>query len=91
MENITENKKNNMDLYMFKYTCFTWLGTYNNIHHLVVSTQTTENDVKEIAKNISNKLTSSQNCDISLLQKYKMIMVPEKCYPSLPNMTFYKS
>jgi len=92
MENTEEPKINTkMDFYMFKYSCPTWLGNYKNINHIVVSPKTTENDVKEIAKNISNRITGSHNCDINLLQKYKMIILAEKCYPSLPNMTFYKN
>ena len=89
--NVSSEKKvitNNMDFYMYKYSCPSWIGSYKNINNLVVSTETTENDVIAIAKNISNKLTGSQNCDINLLQKYKMIILAEKCYPSLPNMTF---
>lgn len=91
--NISSEKKmitNNMDFYMYKYSCPSWIGSYKNINHLVVSPETTENDVKIIAKNISNKLTGSQNCNINLLQKYKMTILAEKCYPSLPNMTFNK-
>jgi hypothetical protein len=90
--NLNYNKiDTKMDFYMYKYSCSTWLGTYNNINHIVVNPKTSENDVKEIAKNISNNHTGSQNCDINLLQKYKMIILPEKCYPTLPNLTFYKN
>jgi|TARA_B110000858_G_C17676605_1_gene414533 hypothetical protein len=96
MENLTtissdkKTPENNMDFYMYKYSCPSWIGTYKNINHLVVSPQTSENDVKTLARNISNKSTGSQNCKIDLLQKYKMIILAEKCYPSIPNMTFNK-
>ena len=48
----------------------TWLGTYNNINHIVVNPKTSENDVKEIAK-IFQISYRSQNCDINFYKNIK--------------------
>ena len=40
MENLSNNSsnnktpENNMDFYMYKYSCPSWIGTYKNISHL---------------------------------------------------------
>ena len=39
--------------------------------------------MSELLLEIFNKSTGSQNCDIDLLQKYKMIILAEKIYHRL--------
>lgn len=90
METIKNNDSGtNMDFYMFKYICPTWLGNYQNIQHIVVPPNTTEKEVEKMAKKFSNNITNSEKCDVNLLQKYRMMVVPEKSYPSLTNLSFY--
>jgi hypothetical protein len=95
MENELSLKKNNllignkMDFYMYKYSCKGWFGKITNINHIVVSENTNKDDIINNATEHSKLATGSQNCDIRLLQKYKMIIYPEKSYSSLTELPFH--
>ena len=70
--------------------CPGWFGISQNIQHIVVPPNTSETEVKDLAKKFSNNITGSENCDVNLLQKYLMMVYPEKSYPSLTNLSFYE-
>ena len=78
-----------MDFYMYKSSCPRWYGYNNDIRHIVVTKDTTEENVKEQAKQISNILTGSKTCNIHLIQKYHMIIQPKKSYAALTHLTFH--
>ena len=71
-KNVNEKKNvgTKMDFYMFKYYCPGWFGISQNIQHIVVPPNTSETEVKDLAKKFSNNITGSENCDVNLLQKY---------------------
>lgn len=77
-----------MDFYMYKYNCQRWYGTVSDVRHMTVNDSTTEEEVKKIANTFAKKLSGSQTCDIQLLQKYHMIVKPEKTYVSLTSLPF---
>ena len=78
-----------MDFYMYKSLCPRWYGTENNIRHIVVAKDTSEENVKEQAKQMANSFTGSKTCDIQLIQKYHMIIQPRKSYAALTHLTFH--
>ena len=59
-----------MDFYMYRSTCNGWLGTYNDIKHIVVSRDTNEDEVLKKAKTITENNNGNTVCNIQLLQKY---------------------
>ena len=78
-----------MDFYMYKSLCPRWYGVENNIRHIVVAKDTTEQNVKQQAKQMANAITGSKTCDIQLIQKYHMIIQPKKSYAALTHLTFH--
>ena len=77
-----------MDFYMYKYNCQRWYGNVSDVRHLTVNDKTTEEEVKQIAEKHSKIFSGSKTCDIQLLQKYHMIVKPEKTYVSLTSLPF---
>lgn len=90
-----ENKLNNMlvgnkmDFYMYKYSCKGWFGNITNINHIVANENTNKDEIISNAKQHSKSVSGSTNCDIRLLQKYKMVIYPEKSYSSLTELPFH--
>ncbi len=80
-----------MDFYMYRSTCNGWLGTYNDIKHIVVSRDTNEDEVLKKAKTITENNNGNTGCNIQLLQKYHMMIEPKKSYPALTGLTFHGS
>jgi len=80
---------NKMDFYMYKYSCKGWFGNITNINHIVASENTSKDEIIANAIDHSKKTTGSLNCDVRLLQKYKMIIYPEKSYSSLTELPFH--
>jgi len=78
-----------MDFYMYKSSCPRWYGIENAIRHIVVAKDTTEDDVKEQAKQMSGLVTGSKTCNVQLIQKYHMIIQPKKSYAALTHLTFH--
>jgi hypothetical protein len=78
-----------MDFYMYKSSCPRWYGSENDIHHIVVSKDAGEEEVKEQAKQTANQLSGSKTCNIQLIQKYHMIIQPKKSYAALTHLTFH--
>jgi len=76
---------------MYKAQCPRWFGWIDNIRHIVVDKNTSENDVKKLAAAVSNNITGSKTCDIQLLQKYHMLIEAKKSYPSLTGLTFHET
>jgi len=74
---------------MYKSLCPRWYGIENNIRHIVVAKDTTEQNVKQQAKQMANAITGSKTCDIQLIQKYHMIIQPKKSYAALTHLTFH--
>ena len=77
-----------MDFYMYKYICKRWYGNVSDVRHITVNDTTTEDHVKKIATKHAKTLSGSQTCDIQLLQKYHMIVKPEKTYVSVTSLPF---
>ena len=61
----------------------------DNIRHIVVAKDTTEQNVKHQANQMANAITGSKTCDIQLIQKYHMIIQPKKSYAALTHLTFH--
>jgi len=61
----------------------------NAIRHIVVTKDTSEDDVKEQAKQMSGAVTGSKTCSVQLIQKYHMIIQPKKSYAALTHLTFH--
>lgn len=80
---------NKMDFYMYKYSCKGWFGNITNINHIVASENTSKDEIMANATEHSKIATGSLKCDIRLLQKYKMIIYPEKSYSSLTELPFH--
>lgn len=78
-----------MDFYMYKSSCPRWYQYYEDIRHIIVAKDTAEETVKEQARQASNILTGSSNCNIQLIQKYHMIIQPKKSYIALTHLTFH--
>ena len=78
-----------MDFYMYKSTCPRWYGWYDNIRHVVVEKDTSEEEVINVTKKISNHVTGSKSCNVQLLQKYHMIIEAQKSYPALTGLRFH--
>jgi len=76
---------------MYRSTCNGWLGTYNDIKHIVVSRDTNEDEVLKKAKTITENNNGNTGCNIQLLQKYHMMIEPKKSYPALTGLTFHGS
>ena len=78
-----------MDFYMYKSTCPRWYGWHNDIRHVVVEKNTSEEEVINVTKKISNHETGSKSCNVQLLQKYHMIIEAQKSYPALTGLRFH--
>jgi hypothetical protein len=89
MENNIPKIGNKMDFYMYKYSCQGWFGKTTNIKHIVVAQNTNKDDIIDSATKYSNHATGFDNCNISLLQKYVMVIYPEKSYSSLTELPFH--
>jgi hypothetical protein len=89
MENNIPKVGNKMDFYMYKYSCQGWFGQITNIKHIVVAPNTNKDDIINSAREYSKQVTGSGNCNISLLQKYVMVIYPEKSYSSLTELPFH--
>ena len=76
---------------MYRSTCNGWLGTYNDIKHIVVSRDTNEDEVLKKAKTITENNNGNTVCNIQLLQTYHMMIEPKKSYPALTGLTFHGS
>ena len=74
---------------MYKSTCPRWYGWHNNIRHVVVEKDTSEEEVINVTKKISNHVTGSKSCNVQLLQKYHMIIEAQKSYPALTGLRFH--
>ena len=78
-----------MDFYMYKSTFPRWYVCHDNIRHVVVEKDTSEEEVINVTKKISNQVTGSKSCNIQLLQKYHMIIEAQKSYPALTGLRFH--
>jgi len=78
-----------MDFYMYKAKCPRWYGNHDDIRHVVVDKNTSEETVVKVAQKISNAITGSKTCNIQLLQKYHMVINAEKSYPALTGLRFH--
>ena len=55
-----------MDFYMYKSLCPRWYGIEDNIRHIVVAKDTTEQNVKQQAKQMANGTRIANNQQVIL-------------------------
>ena len=73
-----------MEVYLYNYSCPRWYGTYTGLRNLNIDVKgKTEEEVLHIAKKIENSNSGSDNCSISLIQKYKLHITNVKNYAAL--------
>jgi hypothetical protein len=81
---------NEMDFYMYESICTSWFGNTTSIRHIIIPKNMSEEDVIKKAEISSKNITGSAKCNINLLQKYYMLIYPQKSYSSLTGIKFHK-
>ncbi len=78
-----------MDVYSYRYSCKTWygLGTATGIRNLY-----TDSDIapEQAAKNDAKKFNNSAECDIQLLQRFKMTVTDVETFPAMAAQPLHK-
>ena len=75
-----------MDTYLYKYRCPKWWGHTTGLRNINSEQDETEEKVIEKAKEYENWANSSKNCNIALLQKYRISIENLKNYSALTNI-----
>ena len=75
-----------MDTYLYKYNCPKWWGHTSGLRNINSEQDETEEKVIEKAKEYENWANSSKNCNIALLQKYRISIENLKNYSALTNI-----
>ena len=75
-----------MDTYLYKYSCPKWWGHTSGLRNINSEQSDTEEKVIEKAKEYENWANSSKNCNIALLQKYRISIENLKNYSALTNI-----
>ena len=75
-----------MDTYLYKYSCSKWWGHSTGLRNINSEQDETEEKVIEKAKEYENWANSSKNCNIALLQKYRISIENLKNYSALTNI-----
>ena len=81
---------NEMDFYMYESICTSWLGNRKDIRHIIIPKDMSEEDVITKAEQSSKNISGSTKCNVNLLQKYYMLIYPQKSYSSLTRIKFHK-
>jgi hypothetical protein len=78
-----------MDIYSYRYSCQTWWGlvTTTGIRNLYTDSEI----APEIAaKNDAKKFNNTSDCDVQLLQRFKMTVTEVEPYPALAAQPIYR-
>ena len=75
-----------MDTYLYKYSCPKWWGHTSGLRNINSEQNDSEEKVIEKAKEYENWVNSSKNCNIALLQKYRISIENLKNYSALTNI-----
>jgi len=76
-----------MDVFTYSYNCPHWYGNSTGIRNLYLET---ESDPKEAARADAQKLTSSQSCDVHIIQKFRLVVEHLETYPAMATIPMHK-
>jgi len=78
-----------MDVYSYRFNCRTWYGllTTSGIRNFY-----SDSDIDPVsaAKNDAKKFNSSSDCDIQLLQRFKMQVTDVETFPAMAAQPLHK-
>ena len=81
-----------METYLYKYVCpGFYYGKYEGLRNLYPKKSVTEEEAKLLAKKDLKSHMEYENCDITLLIKYKMTVEAEKVYTGVTKIPFSNS
>ena len=72
-----------MDIYMYKYICPRWYGNVTGIRNIYDDSAKNESDIIRLAKKEANEIYGSKSCNISLLQKFNVVITSKKNYAGM--------
>tara|TARA_B110000483_G_C17857640_1_gene412892 strand:- start:186 stop:461 length:276 start_codon:yes stop_codon:yes gene_type:complete len=78
-----------MDAYLYKYNCpGQWWGEYTGFRQMFTNSVLNDDQAISVAKNDIKKSNGSNECDVTLLVKYKLSIEPIKTYPDITKIPF---
>ena len=78
-----------METYLYKYVCpGIYYGKYEGLRNVYPKKNLTDNEAQLAAKKDLKKNMGFDNCDITLLIKYKMTVESEKIYSGVTKIPF---
>jgi len=72
-----------MNVYLYSFRCKTWLGESGGLRNVYTDKQMSDDDIIKQAKEHSEKISWSKDCDISLILKYKQSIESVFTYPNI--------
>jgi hypothetical protein len=76
------------NIFLYKYTCSRWYGYHTGLKNLIVHSDTTDEEVINMAQSKANLDSGSKSCDIFLLQKFNAVIKPSQSYSDLASIPF---
>lgn len=76
-----------MDVYTYHYSCSRWYGVASGTRHLYLEGNLHPEDA---ARHDAKRVTGSSECDIHLIQKYKMVIEDVETYPAMACLPLHK-
>lgn len=78
-----------MDVYSYSYSCKTWYGliTATGIRNLYIDSNI---DPYQAVKKDAKKFNNSSDCDIQLLQRFKMTVTDVETFPAMAAQPLHK-
>ena len=78
-----------METYLYKYVCpGYYYGKYEGLRNIYPNKKITDQEAEMFAKRELKKQMGYENCDITLLIKYKMTVESEKIYSGITKIPF---
>ena len=69
-----------MDVYTYRYSCQRWYSTVTGTRNLYLE----QDIVPEVAaKNDAKRITGSSDCDVQLIQRFKMVVTDVETFPAM--------